>query len=308
MNIIPITKELIETRMPHIFKESQKVLGNHHITYFAYEDEGVSFVAKAIGKGIIYTKDGQKILFQTGMTKDLYSLEKNGIILMPSINYGDDDIHIKTSPSCQIGRIHSTLDVSQTNSKSFYKNKVLFTQYNKDNDILCSTTYEYGDSTLKLYPGLLTRIETVQFNHQYSKKGGHISTGILPSNIEVYLKTSISKNCWYTYLLSLAEHGLLKTATAGIDELYQENEITRYVQIRYMNRNKKMIELPWPLNSYYKEENLRTYAEELGFRLMVNQELLSLYNNDNQDINTTKELLPKLEKAQKIKELHYYLK
>lgn len=303
MELLNVKSDVVLQKMPYLRKTIKDTFGDKKVTFYSYmADDKLGFIIMSIGKGLLINSNGENIKFKNSMTGHLRQIEKNDYIIRPRIEYDlGDDYSTKSDVSLiDMNGNESSLMILPSYNDENYKNRVCFVQSNKDNSMTCEINYDYMADDNIIYPGLLNRIESVHLIKDLNSKGFPTRVGLLSKRLMVYSRRELDCDTLNYSFVSFNEHGILKTLMNGSYNLYKTNYIVRYCKMG-MSLDKTLVELPWPISSYKKEEDIIKLVSDYGFMVTIPKELIDVYNNQDQDIVLLQEFLDKRDKQKKLK-------
>ena len=300
MEFINVSSEAVTNKMPYLKKKIKDNFGDKGVSLYSllYKEE-LLFVIMCTGHGLLIRSNGDTIKFRKGMTGALAEIEKSKYIIKPRINYNLGDV-------CDISTDVSVIDGNGNEANicvlpsivddTCYPYRVCFTQFNKEKDVSCEINYDYCSDDGVIYPGLLSRLESINMFRNVSKKGTNCRPGIVPSRIQMFCKSDIPCETLNYTFLSFNEHGIYNTLLYGAYNLYgKAGYITRFCKLGFMNMGRQFIELPWPFGKYATEEEMLKWVEDNGFMTSIPDELIRAFNNQDDDIILLQEFLGSLD-------------
>ena len=310
MELFDAHSEITLKRFNSFIDRVRRIFGDKGISLYSFgNNNDLNIVIMCGGKGLLIKNDGTTIKFIKSSSGLLGKLERDEFIVKPKIEFVEDDEFKITTPVSLKDKFGNELSVCilPSYSDKGYPKRVCYTQNNKKKDLYCEINYETLDED-KIYPGLLTKPESVHIISQVNTKGITCSPGFVPKRMQMYSRTTVSSDTLNYLFMSFNEHGVIKTLRKGSYELFNgEGYITRYCRLSFMNSARELVELPWPFSDYKKEEEILAMIRECGFYDNVPPELINLYNDTDIDVNTVQEFLKNLEKFNQ-KKLRKYIK
>jgi hypothetical protein len=300
MEFVNVSSDVVTRRMPYLKKKIKDNFGDKGVSlYSLLYNEELLFIIMCTGHGLLIRSNGDTIKFSKGMTGALAEVEKSKYIIKPRIDYSlGDEGSISTDVSI-VDRHGNEADICVLPSRvddSAYPYRVCFTQFNKEKDMSCEVNYEYCADDGLIYPGLLTRVESVNMFRNVSKKGTFCRPGIVPSRMQMFCKNDIPCETLNYTFISFNEHGVFNTLLNGSYNLYNgAGYITRFCKLGFMNTHNQLVELPWPFGKYVTEEELLKWVQDNGFMVSVPYELIRAFNNQDDDIILLQEFLGSLD-------------
>ena len=300
MEFINVSNEAVTSRMPYLKKKIKDNFGDNGVSLYSllYKEE-LLFIIMCTGHGLLIRSNGDTIKFSKGMTGALTEVEKSKYIIKPRINYNLGDVcDISTDVSIvdRNGNEAGICILPSYNTDGTYSYRVCFNQFSKEKDISCEMNYDYCADDGIIYPGLLSRLESINMFRNVSKKGTYCRPGFVPSRMQMFSRSDIPCETLNYTFISFNEHGVFNTLLNGSYNLYNgAGYITRFCKLGYMDRNRRLVELPWPFGKYATEEEMLKWVEDNGFMTSVPNELIRAFNNQDDDIILLQEFLGSLD-------------
>ncbi len=295
VEFINIDNEIVSSKMPFLERKIRDNFGDKGVSlYSLLVDNRLIFVIMCAGRGLLIKNTGESIKFKRSMTGSLGEVEKDRMIIKPKNDYEDEEeftCSVNTSIVDSAGN-EVGICIFPSYNDGIYSNRVCFSQYNKEKDVACEINYDYSCEGDMIYPGLLNRVESAHIYKNVKKKGTSCRWGIVPSRIQIYSRSDIESDTLNYSFVSFNEHGILKTLVNGSYNLYNgSGYITRYCKLGFMNSKHQLVELPWPFGEYIKEEEIFSWIKENGFMVDIPDELIKVFNNQDEDVIFLQEFL-----------------
>ena len=311
MELLNINNEAVLKKMPYLKGKIRDNFGDKAVSLYSFIDNSeLGFIIMCVGRGLLIKSDGSSIKFKKSFTGALSELEKNEYLIKPRVEYEMEDDCITTTDVSLKDKegVVSSLSILPSYNEDVYRSRVCYSQYIEDNDVYCEINYDYSSDDI-IYPGLLKNIESVHIIRDANRKGISCGSGFVPNRMQIYSRANIDSDTLNYTFVSFNEHGVFNTLMNGSYQLFNgAGYITRYCKLGFMTSSRQLVELPWPLCNYIKEEDILEWITNNGFRNSIPEELINLYNNNDKDVILLQDFLANLDKYKNNNKVRKYLR
>ena len=291
--------------LPNIYKIVSTTLASNKGAIYLVLDEGrLNIFARNGGQGVYVSNKGESVEVSSYLFDKDYKLKSFGI--------GDKQyayINERVNSIDKNTGIERSLLLAEMPNSSV-DGLVTYTQYDKNRDIECEIQFEHryfksnNEERGRIYPYRLDYVYSLMIDE--GSKGKHVGAGLIGKGHEYYTSIRVSPEYYSYYIVALKEAGLLEYLKQGAESILGRNYITRYVKGVYMGRD-GIFKTLWPLGKMYTEEDIQKVMKENGFNPEIPEDLIDLYNDQNELVNKIKELLGKIKVVDEAKDQEKFL-
>lgn len=284
MKIVNCDEEIIG-HVAKISKILYAIYGEQDVIVFPTLEEGnkLGFISRLGELCAFINYKGEYTLFSLDENDDVLAVSKDGMTVV----FGEVVKIIKDDKEYAIG-----IDKLDEVDMEGYDGCVTFTQYDKDQDVMCRLDYQQMyrdyDGRVPIYSYHTKKVNRAYIKENYSKPGTD-RIGFLPRSDKFFDKMTFCAGELGYKITAFKEYGLYEFLTKGAYNLLRTNEVVRFAKVAAISGNGNYIEL-WPLDKGYTEDEILDLIKQYGFETEVPEELLTIYNGGNRDIQLVKEL------------------
>lgn len=172
-----------------------------------------------------------------------------------------------------------------------YDGTIGYIQYNQENDVRLMLLYQqmYNNEE-RVFSWHIDRKNPFQILIERGVNAKEKGS-IIPVRSSRYIRCDYDyrdHNAYYNMAV-IKDYGLKEFMEKGAYALHKEDVISRYQKIIAMTPGRYAI-TGFPLCSQYKYEDFSSLFKKYGFKSKVPSELLSIYNDDNEQLKTYQEI------------------
>ncbi len=159
----------------------------------------------------------------------------------------------------------------------------LYTQYNQDTDCKLHLVYRLIDrQDGKMYSFHLNDPYKVIFMDEASKVEDRGKINFKTMRAYAKYEFDYEDHNPYYNLVTVREHGLLKTMSEGAGNIQQVNPLTRYFRINGADNNGNL-KISFAFGEFLSPEQIKEDMDKHNFRMDVPEYIIDIYNGENID-------------------------
>ena len=287
-------------QLPAIFHILSGSLGSNNGIAYAVLDEGkLNVFAHNKERAVyIYDKDG-KVTVTPYMLDENYNIKSFSIGSKQYAYFGE-----RVSVFDLEKGVEESLLLADYSDDNDPDGLLCYTQYNHVKDIECEIQYEHrymksrNEERARIYTYTLSDMCSLMID---KKRSYELGVGLIPKGYEYYSLLDLTSDTYDYGLVALKEAGLAEVVKQGARSILGSDRITRYVKGVYVGRD-GVFKTLWPLSKPYKKEEILKIIEKYGFSTEIPEELVDLYNDQNEFVNKSREILQKVKEIDKLRD------
>lgn len=298
IKIIPCDENVI-AQLPNIMGFLEDLFGDKEIRLYAtLEDNEYGFVGETDEFSVLIDSEGKHTIFTIGedgnlnyVYKDNYSIYFNNNELSHIIDIDNIEYSVAYCPLKKL-------------DKDGYDGNVSFSQYNPENDVLCTIYYQHmyreKNDSVYIFEEHTKQISELYIDEDFNKKPS-FKAGLLPKRAKYFVGYTFGDRDPGFTIAAIKDFGMLKVMKEGSAALFDYYKVVRYAKALALLPNGEFYN-NWPLSKQYKEEDLKSLVEGYGLKSELPKLFIDLYNDEDEDVTRIKQIIMDINELKEIEE------